>query len=228
MPPRARVNAATRRRPKSTTRPLVLHPDRRFPAEPTARRIARALHASVAGLPIVSPHGHTDPAWFALNAPFGNAADLLLRPDHYLLRMLYSQGIALAALGIGGAAADRIADPRASWRLLAQNYPPFRGTPSRLWHDWVFAEVFGLTLRLEAETADLYYETITEALAGDGFRPRALFDRFGIELIATTESPLDSLAHHQAIRAENASSIVAKPGSSPAAGAPRSCSPNAR
>lgn len=183
------------------TRPLTLHPDRLFPSHPGQRDIARRLYAEVASLPIISPHGHTDPSWFAGNAPFGNAAELLLHPDHYLFRMLYSQGISLDALGIG----NRDADPRESWRLFARNYHLFRGTPSRMWMDWVFAEVFGFDVQFSAETSDLYYDRITEALATDPFRPRALFDRFGIEVIATTESPLDTLDHHAAIRAANAS-----------------------
>lgn len=183
------------------TRPLTLHPDRLFPSDPGQRDIARRLYAEVASLPIISPHGHTDPSWFADNAPFGNAAELLLHPDHYVFRMLYSQGISLDALGIG----NRDADPRESWRLFARNYHLFRGTPSRMWMDWVFAEVFGFDVQFSAETSDLYYDRITAALATDPFRPRALFDRFGIEVIATTESPLDTLDHHAAIRAANAS-----------------------
>jgi glucuronate isomerase len=177
-------------------KPLSLDEDRLFPAEPRVRDVARALYHTVKDLPIISPHGHTDPSWFALNEPFGNAAELLLQPDHYLFRMLYSKGIALEALGVKGAEAD----PREAWRLLAQNYRLFRGTPSRIWCDWVFHEVFGLDVRLEAETSDLYYDTITEALATDACRPRALFERFNIEVIATTENPLDTLDHHKAIR----------------------------
>jgi glucuronate isomerase len=183
------------------TRPLILHPDRLFPSDPAQRDIARRLYEDVAGLPIISPHGLTDPAWFAGNAPFGNAAELLLHPDHYVFRMLYSQGISLDALGIR----NPDADPRESWRLFAANYHLFRGTPSRLWMDWVFAEAFGFEVQFSAETADLYYDRITDALATDAFRPRALFDRYGIEVIATTESPLDTLEHHAAIRAANES-----------------------
>lgn len=182
-------------------RPLLLSPDRLFPSDPAQRDIARRLYKEVAGLPIVSPHGHTDPSWFAGNAPFGNAAELLLHPDHYVFRMLYSQGISLGALGIR----NREADPRESWRIFAQNYHLFRGTPSRMWMDWVFAEAFGFDVQFSAETSDLYYDRITDALATDAFRPRALFDRFGIEVIATTESPLDTLEHHAVIRAANAS-----------------------
>jgi glucuronate isomerase len=174
---------------------LALHEDRLFPADTTTRAMARSLYREVAALPIVSPHGHTDPVWFAENQPFGNASELLLIPDHYLLRMLFSQGVRLEALVIGGQA-----DPREAWRLLATHYHLFRGTPSRLWLDWVFCEVFGLEVRLDGETSDLYYDTITDALQNDAFRPRALFEQFNIEVIATTESPLDSLAHHQAIR----------------------------
>ncbi len=185
-------------------RRLELHPDRLLPADPATRAIARELHTAVAGLPIVSPHGHTDPAWFAGNAPFGNASELLLQPDHYLFRMLYSQGVSLEALGIGGPDIDgKHADPREAWRVLAARYHLFRGTPTRIWLDWVFAEAFGIDVRLDAETSDLYYDTITQALATEAFRPRALFDRYGIEVIATTESPLESLEHHRAIRAEN-------------------------
>ncbi len=157
------------------------------------RAVARELYGEVSALPIVSPHGHTDPAWFATDAAFGNASQLLLQPDHYVLRMLYSQGVPLDEL-IGEA------DPRSAWRLFAEGYHLFHGTPSQIWLDWVFAEAFGLDVRLEADTADLYFDTITEALQRPEFRPRALFDRFGIEVIATTESPLDPLEHHRAIR----------------------------
>ena len=178
------------------TRPLTVHEDRLFPADPGIRALAQQLYGEVADLPIISPHGHTDPAWFATDAPFGNATELLLHPDHYLFRMLYSQGFALESLGIGGAGTD----PRAAWRLLAENYDLFRATPSRMWLDWVFAKVFGLTVRLDGQTADLYYDTITQALQTPAFRPRALFDRFGLEVLTTTESPLDTLEHHRTIR----------------------------
>ena len=143
--------------------PLNLHPDRLFPADGDTRGIARELYASVADLPIVSPHGHTDPSWFALNQPFGDATDLLLRPDHYVFRMLYSQGVALADLGVGRAGAK--ADPRAAWRILAEHWHLFRGTPSRMWLDWVFGQAFGMEVMLDATTSDLYYDTITQALA---------------------------------------------------------------
>ena len=180
---------------------LELHPDRLFPAEATTRTIARRLHDGVKALPIISPHGHTDPAWFATDAPFSDPARLLIVPDHYIFRLLYSQGVRLEDLGVpradGGAVED---NPRKIWRCFAEHYHLFRGTPSRLWLDWVFAEVFGLEQRLGSGTADMYYDTIDAALATDAFRPRALFDRFGIEVIATTESPLDPLDHHRAIR----------------------------
>ncbi|WP_034160432.1 glucuronate isomerase [Sphingomonas sp. ERG5] len=180
---------------------LNLHPDRLFPAEPRTRDIARSLFAGVRNLPIVSPHGHTDPAWFAGNAPFPDPANLLIVPDHYVLRMLMSQGVPLEALGVptlDGAPYE--ADPRAIWRLFARHYHLFRGTPSRLWLDYVFADVFEIEVRLEEATADQYYDVIDAALATEAFRPRSLFERFGIEVIATTEGALDTLDHHRAIR----------------------------
>jgi glucuronate isomerase len=175
---------------------LKLHADRLFSSDAEIRAIARRLYAEVAALPIISPHGHTDPEWWATDAPFGNASELLLHPDHYVFRMLYSQGIPLEDMGIGNSDAD----PRESWRLFASHYHLFRGTPSRMWLDWVFAQSFRLDVLLSAETSDHYYDTITDALATDAFRPRALFERYNIEVIATTESPLDDLRHHQAIR----------------------------
>ncbi len=186
------------------THPLRLHPDRLFPSDGRTRDIARALHAGVKELPIVSPHGHTDPAWFARNEAFSDPASLLIVPDHYVFRMLYSQGVPLEALGVptvDGSPTET--DPRSIWKIFAANYHLFRGTPSRMWLDWVFAEAFGIDVRLEPATADLYYDMIDAALKTPAFRPRALFDRFGIELIATTESPLDPLDHHAAIRASD-------------------------
>ncbi|WP_322964409.1 glucuronate isomerase [Sphingomonas fuzhouensis] len=182
------------------TRKLELHPDRLFPADPTTRGIARTLYAEVADLPIISPHGHTDPRWFATDEPWADASDLLLAPDHYVFRMLYSQGIALDDLGIPHRSSRPATDPRAAWKLFAANYHLFRGTPSRMWLDHVFAEVFGFTEALEAATADRYFDAIGEALATPAFRPRALFERFRIECLATTEGADDPLVHHQAIK----------------------------
>jgi glucuronate isomerase len=181
---------------KSTA--LQLHPDRLLPSNPEVRGIARRLYGQIAGLPIVSPHGHTDPSWFAGNQPFADASELLIKPDHYVFRMLYSQGISLAQLGIG---ADATAvDNRQVWRLFASHYHLFRGTPSRTWLDHVFAEVFHIEQTLCADSADDYYDRINDLLASPAFRPRALFEHFNIELLATTESPLDELEHHRTIR----------------------------
>ncbi|MEJ2257928.1 MAG: glucuronate isomerase, partial [Woeseiaceae bacterium] len=178
-----------------------LHPDRLFPADAATRDVARRLYEKVKDLPIISPHGHTDPAWFALNEPFPNAVDLLLIPDHYLVRMLYSQGVAMESLGIPTIdGTDVETDRRKIWQVFAEHYYLFRGTPSRSWLDHVFFEVFGLGQTLTPENAGEMFDAINEALERDEFRPRALFDRFNIELLATTESPLDELVHHKAIR----------------------------
>jgi glucuronate isomerase len=178
---------------------LELHPDRLFPADAKTRDVARALYAEVGGLPIVSPHGHTDPKWFATDDKWTDATSLLLAPDHYIYRMLYSRGIALDDLAIPHRGGVPATDPRSAWRLFASNYHLFRGTPSRLWVDHVFAEVFGFDVALDASTADLYFDRINEALATDAFRPRALFDRFRIDFLATTEGAHDSLDSHHAI-----------------------------
>ena len=179
----------------------LLDPDRLFPPEPAVRDLARALYGEVRDLPIISPHGHTDPRWFAENTPFPDPARLFVIPDHYVFRMLCSQGVPLADLGVpredGGPVET---DPRAIWRRFAENYHLLRGTPSRLWLDHTFETVFGLFRRLSAETADTSYEHIADCLTRPEFLPRALFERFRIEAIATTESPLDDLRWHKMIR----------------------------
>ncbi len=177
----------------------MLHPDRLLPADDKLRSIARSLYEGVKDLPIISPHGHTDPKWFADNEPFSDPVSLFITPDHYVFRMLYSQGITLDSLGIGGAP-ENCHDLRAIWRLFAKHYHCFQGTPSRIWLDHVFSEVFGIDERLTPGNADAFYETINTALTSDDFRPRALFDRFNIEVLATTESPLDTLASHAKIK----------------------------
>jgi glucuronate isomerase len=179
----------------------VLSEDRLFPPEPSVREIARRLYARVRALPIISPHGHTDPSWFALDEAFADPPSLLVTPDHYVYRMLYSQGVSLEALGIprtDGAPVEQ--DPRRIWRLFAENWHLFRGTPSSLWLTHTFGDVFGVEERLTSESADRIYDRIAGCLARPEFRPRALFERFNIEVLATTESPLDSLSHHQMLR----------------------------
>ena len=177
---------------------LLNHPDRLFASGGVERDVARELYGLVAALPIVSPHGHTDPTWFADNAAFANATELLIQPDHYLLRMLFSQGLTLDDLGITRADGSHGgADPAVVWQLFAANYHLFRGTPTRLWMDHVFGEVFGFEEALNASNGAAFYNEINRQLATPEFLPRALFERFNIEVIATTESPLDPLEAHQ-------------------------------
>jgi glucuronate isomerase len=179
---------------------MLIHPDRLFPAEPGTRKIARTLFESVRTLPIVSPHGHTQAAWFASNEAFPDPAELLVQPDHYIFRMLYSQGISLEDLGIGQ---PETKDPRSVWRIFARHYYLFRGTPTRLWLDFVFQELFGIEQQLSENTADSYFDTISEKLRMAEFLPRALYERFNLEVLATTDSPLDSLTDHRAICESN-------------------------
>ncbi|WP_341234796.1 glucuronate isomerase [uncultured Sulfitobacter sp.] len=179
----------------------LLNEDRLFPTEPTVRALARELYGDVKDLPIISPHGHTDPRWFAENQPFPDPANLFVTPDHYVFRMLHSQGIPLEAMGVPRADGGPVeADPRKIWRLFAQNYHLFRATPSRIWVDHAFQTVFGVTKRLSADTADEIYDQIADCLSQDAFRPRALFERFNIEAISTTESAIDDLRWHKMIR----------------------------
>ncbi len=176
---------------------MLLDEDRLFPSESSTRKIARSLFEGIRDLPIVSPHGHTQAAWFAENKPFPDPATLLVQPDHYVFRMLYSQGVSMDDLGIGQPV---VKDPRRVWHIFASHYYLFRGTPTRMWLDYAFQKLFGMKERLSAKTADLYYDTIAEKLSTPEFLPRALYERFRIEVLSTTESPLDPLTAHQAIR----------------------------
>src|SRR5580692_10402088 len=184
----------------STGAMTLLNNDRLFPADPVMRGIARQLYGEVRDLPIISPHGHTHAAWFAKNQPFPDPAKLFVQPDHYIFRMLYSQGVSFEDLEIGQ---PELKDARKVWRIFASHYYLFRGTPTRLWLDFAFQELFGLQERLSETTADLYFDAISEKLRTPEFLPRALYERFNLEVLATTDSPLDSLADHKAIRDSN-------------------------
>jgi glucuronate isomerase len=181
---------------------MGLHPDRLFPAEVSARAIARRLYAEVQALPLICPHGHTEPLWYAENKPFPDPATLLVKPDHYIFRMLYSQGIPLEMLGVPRVDGGPVeCEGRAIWRLLADNWHLFRATPTLMWFEHAMSTLFGLDQRLTTANADHFYDVIADRLASDAFRPRALYERFNIEAISTTDSALDDLAHHDAIRA---------------------------
>ena len=175
---------------------MLIHEDRLFPADPGTRRIAKALYEQVRALPIVSPHGHTQASWFAKNEPFPDPAKLLVQPDHYIYRMLLSQGVSLEDLEIGEV---ELKDARKVWRIFAKHYYLFRGTPTRMWLDFAFQELFGLEERLSEKTANVYFDTISEKLRTPEFLHRALYERFNLEVLATTDSPIDSLEDHRAI-----------------------------
>ncbi len=180
----------------------ALHDDRLFPAEPATRGVARRLYATVRDLPIISPHGHTEPSWYAEDGAFPDPATLFIKPDHYIYRMLHSQGVPLDALGIrraDGSAAE--VDPREVWHIFARHWHLFRGTPTRMWMEHALATLFGIDERLDGANADRIYDRIAGLLQTPAFRPRALYRRFNIEAIATTDSALDDLRHHAAIRA---------------------------
>jgi glucuronate isomerase len=179
----------------------MMDPDRLFPADPTTRAIARELYAHVRDLPLISPHGHVDPALLAEDAPLPDPATLFVTPDHYLTRMLYSQGVPPQRLGVPDRSGRVQVSPREAWRTFCEHWYLFRGTPSRLWLEQSLAGIFGVTRPLGPRTADAVYDELTARFAEPDCRPRALLRRFGIEVLATTDSPLDSLEHHARLAA---------------------------
>ena len=180
---------------------LKLHADRYFDPDPDVRSIARDLYESVKDLPLVCPHGHVEPRLLAENEPFPEPTSLIITPDHYIFRMLYSQGIGLDQLGIptrDGTAVET--DPRKIWQVFGAHYYLFRGTPTRAWLDYELYHVFGIRTKLDADSAMRVYDEMLEKLQSPEFLPRALFDQFDIEVLTTTDAAADSLEYHLAIQ----------------------------
>ena len=183
---------------------MLNHPDRLLPAQPFKRDIARELFTTVEDLPIISPHGHCDPSWFAHNVRFPDPAQLFVVPDHYVFRMLASQGISLAELGINTRDNSQFQkNPHKIWKKFSENYHLFRGTPTSMWLDYSFEKVFGITEPLTSENGDFYFHHIEEKLTQPEFLPQALFESFNIELLATTDSAVSKLKDHKIIKNSN-------------------------
>ena len=181
--------------------PLVLHHDRFFDSDLTVRNFARALYEETRDLPLICPHGHVDPAILSENAAFPEPAALLITPDHYIFRLLYSRGIPMESLGIPTRDGTPVeSDPREIWQRFAEHYYLFRGTPTGVWLDHELYDLFEVRVKLDAGSAQFIYDQIAERLASPEFRPRALFERFNIEVLATTDKATDPLLHHQALR----------------------------
>ncbi|MFC4242017.1 glucuronate isomerase [Gryllotalpicola reticulitermitis] len=179
---------------------MTVHPDRLFPADPATRDVARRLYAEVATAPIISPHGHVDARVLLDDEPFPDPAALFITPDHYVTRLLHSLGVPLDQLGLGPGADTARRDGRAIWRLLCTHWDAFLGTPVRFWFESELAEVFGLAEEPSEASADRLYDELSARLAEPAFRPRALFERFNIDVLATTDDPADDLAAHLALR----------------------------
>ncbi len=181
--------------------PLRLHPDRLLPAEPGQRAIARRLYEAVRERPVISPHGHVDPRLLLDNQPFTDPAALFVTPDHYVTRLLHADGVPLDALGVGQGQLPESA-ARQVWRRFCERWPIYRGTPVRFWLEAELAGIFGVTVRPSAQTADAIYDQVAGRLSQDAYRPRALFDRFRISVLATTDDPCSDLAVHAALAAD--------------------------
>jgi len=177
---------------------LELHPDRMLPADPGLRPVAREIYDSVRDLPIISPHGHVPAQWLAEDEPFGDPTSLLITPDHYVNRMLHASGVGLDQLGVGQESSSA-QQSRQAFRLLCAHWSAYRGTPIRFWLESELAEIFELDIAPSAETADALYDAIADKLSRPEFRPRALYDRFNLQFLATTDDPCDDLRHHRAL-----------------------------
>jgi glucuronate isomerase len=179
----------------------MLSADRYFDPSPAVRDVARRLYQRVAGLPLVCPHGHVDPRMLAENTPFPDPAALLVIPDHYLTRMLYSQGVPLERLGVPSLDGTPVeTDPRKIWQIFADHFYLFRGTPSACWLAHELQDVFGITETLTPASGQRIYDQLAAQLAKPDFLPRALFDRFNIEVLCTTDAATDTLQYHRRIR----------------------------
>jgi glucuronate isomerase len=182
---------------------LQLHPDRALPTVPEQRQVAREIYAETKDLPLICMHGHVEAEVFANDVPFADPAQLLIVPDHYVFRMLASQGIDLAAVGVPRVDGGPVeSDSRKIWRVFCENWKLYRGTPSRYWLEHELVDVFGVDLVPSAETADAIYDQIAARVADPKFLPRALLDRFNIEVISTTDPAISNLRHHAKLAAD--------------------------
>jgi len=188
----------------------ILAPDRYFDPEPTIRTVARTLYDGIASLPIISPHGHVDPALLAdETATLGSPADLFIIPDHYVFRMLYSQGIALESVGVKPNDDGWVeTDHRKIWQLFADNFHLFRGTPTGAWINEELVTIFDIEQPLNGANAQLIYDQLEEKLAQPAFKPRALFERFNVEVLCTTDAATDTLSHHQTLQASDWQGVI--------------------
>ena len=178
----------------------MLNPDRFFDADPAIRRVARELYEETRALPLICPHGHVEPRLLAENKRFANPASLLITPDHYIVRMLYSQGVSMTSLGIPALDGSEIEhDARKIWQRFAERFHLFLGTPSGVWMQHELSELFGVNEKLNGESAQRVYDAIDERLDSAEYLPRALFQRFNIEVLATTDAATDDLRQHQNI-----------------------------
>lgn len=179
-----------------------LHEDRYFSPDPSIRGYARRIYEEIKDLPIVSPHGHVDPQLFVDNKPFPNPTQLFLIPDHYIYRMLYSQGVPMENLGIPPIDGTEVeTDPVKIWKLFAENYHLFTGTPSGNWLAFEFHKIFDIKEKPNAKNAGAIYKQIEERLKTPEFLPKTLFEKFNIEVLSTTDAASDSLIQHKEIRA---------------------------
>lgn len=179
----------------------TLHEDRFFNPDESIRKYAREIYSSIKDLPIISPHGHVDPSIFSENKPFPNPTQLFLIPDHYLYRMLYSQGIPMETLGIPTSDGSKVkTDPRKIWQIFADNFYLFNGTPSGAWLGYEFGIVFGIKEKLSSSNAQKFYDKLQEKINSAEFLPRTLFEKFNIEVLTTTDAASDDLSHHKKIK----------------------------
>jgi glucuronate isomerase len=178
---------------------IAANPDRLLPADPGTRAIARELLAEVEHLPLISPHGHVPAEMLAEDTPFPDPTALLVSPDHYVTRLIHAGGVGLDQLRVGPG--PHHVDSRTAWRHFAAAWPLFDGTASGYWIRSEFEHVFGLSAEtvdsFGAETADAVYDAIAAKLAEPSFRPRQLFKDFRLEVLATTDDPLDTLEAHR-------------------------------
>ena len=184
--------------------------NRYFSPEPTQRQIALRLYEQVKNLSLVCPHGHVDPRLLAASHyEWGTPVDLLIVPDHYIFRMFYSQGIALETLGIPRKDGEPVeTDHRKIWQTVCDHWHLFRGTPTSLWLREELRSTFGIEEKINSANAQAIYDAISQQLQRPEFQPRSLFERFGIEVLATTDAATSELKDHQRIRASGWSGRV--------------------
>lgn len=152
----------------------------------------KLYHDYAKGLPIVDYHSHLPPDAIASDMTFENLTSIWLAGDHYKWR-------ALRVLGTEERYITGDATDREKFRKWAEAVPYTLRNPLYHWTHMELKNPFGIEELLSGSNADRVFDAASEKLQAPEFSPRGSLTHFGVEMVGTTDDPVDDLHHHGAI-----------------------------